>query len=150
MASHRCTKGMRPAHAPKQTLFSSVEYGEGGQGKHIPVGEDWGGGQSIRHTKPLEQDVRTGAHHRYLFGHHYGNNISRKIKKKAIVLPTVRITESLQHRGPQYVHRTVTKLKRTWEIKWKIISVQKKKPLWYLECAFLYGRKLIGIVVNIG
>lgn len=26
----------------------------------------------------------------------------------------------------------------------------KKLPLWYLECTFLYSRKLIGIVVNIG
>lgn len=73
---------MRLVHAPKQTLFSSVEYGEGEEEKHTPVGEDWEGGQSIRHTKPLEQDIRTGAHHRYLFGHHYGNNISRKKKKK--------------------------------------------------------------------
>lgn len=27
---------------------------------------------------------------------------------------------------------------------------KKKLPLWYLECTFLYSRKLIGIVVNIG
>lgn len=77
MASLRYTKEMRPEHAPKQTLFSSVEYGKGKEEKHTPVGENWGR-QNIRHTKPLEQDRRTGAHHRYLFGHHYGNNISRK------------------------------------------------------------------------
>lgn len=105
MASHRCTKGMRPAHAPKQTLFSSVEYGEREEEKHTPVGEDWGGGgagrrrQSIRHTKPLEQDIRTGAHHRYLFGHHYGNNISRK-KKETIVFPTVRTTSPFTIEDP--------------------------------------------------
>lgn len=36
---------MRPVHAPKQTLFSSVEYGEGEEEKHTPVGEDWEGGR---------------------------------------------------------------------------------------------------------
>lgn len=98
---------MRPAHAPKQTLFSSVEYGEREEEKHtsrgrlgVGVGEVGRGRQSIRHTKPLEQDIRTGAHHRYLFGHHYGNNISRKKKKETIVFPTVRTTESLHLRGP--------------------------------------------------
>lgn len=35
-------------------------------------------------------------------------------------------------------------------MKLKIISVQKNCLLWYLECTFLYSRKLIGIVVNIG
>lgn len=113
MASASYTKGMRPEHAPKQTLFSSVEYGKGKKEKHTSVGEN-GERQSLRHTKPLEQDIRTGAHHRYLFGHHYGNNISRK-KMKRILLPTVRITESLHHRRPQYVHLTVTKFKRIQE-----------------------------------
>lgn len=38
---------MRPAHAPKQTLFSSVEYGEREEEKHTPVGEDLGGGGGV-------------------------------------------------------------------------------------------------------
>lgn len=112
MASRRYTEGMRPERAPKQTLFSSVEYRRGEKEKHTAVE----GRQSLRHTRPLEQDIRTGAHHRYLFGHHYGNNISRK-KRKRIILPTVRRTGSLHHRGPQYVHLTVTKFKRIKE-KW--------------------------------
>ena len=33
---------MRPERAPKQTLFSSVEYGKGKEEKHTPVGENWG------------------------------------------------------------------------------------------------------------
>lgn len=36
-------------------------------------------------------------------------------KMKRIVLPTVRITESLHHRVLQYVHLTVTKIKRIRE-----------------------------------
>lgn len=73
-------------------------------------------------------------------------------KMKRTVLPTVRITESLHHRVLQYVHLTVTKIKRIREkLNLKIISIfLKKLPLWYLECTFLYRRKLIGIVVNIG
>lgn len=41
MASLGYVKGMRPEHAPKQTLFSSVEYGKGKEEKHTPVGENW-------------------------------------------------------------------------------------------------------------
>lgn len=119
MASPSYSKGMSREHAPKQTLFSSVEYGKGEERETHVSGGRVGWRQGLRHTKPLEQDRRTGAHHRYLFGHHYGNNISRK-KMKRIPLPTVRITESLHHRGPQYVHLTVTKFKRIQEkLNWK-------------------------------
>lgn len=47
---------------------------------------------------------------------------------KRTVLPTVRITESLHHRVLQYVHFTVTKIKRIREkLNLKIISIFLKK-----------------------
>lgn len=53
-----------------------------GEGEHTASERTGAKGQYRDTLKPLEQDVRTGAHHGNLFGHHYGNNISRKRKTK--------------------------------------------------------------------
>ena len=70
---------MRQERAPHLTLFYlSGERGGGGEGHTHTSKGSWVRGVGVDILIPLEQDIRTGAHHRYLFGHHYGNNISRK------------------------------------------------------------------------
>lgn len=137
-------KGWDRSMHQSRLYLAQWSMGRGGEKeKHTSVG--WGR-QSLRHTKPLEQDIRTGAHHRYLFGHHYGNNISRKKMKKntftyskdnkspfTIEDPNMYILQSLssrEYKRNEIENNQRTKRKTAFVVFGMHIAVQQKAN-WY-------------------